>query len=280
MKRTCSPLILGLAFSALLLSSSGFAFEDPGLTGYSFQGQPEFLLSAIQDRTTQGENRPMLAQGPVSPGPSAGSEPGAIEEAMIADPLEPLNRAFYKFNDRLYFWVLKPAAKGYKAVVPEPARVGVKNFFYNLAFPIRFVNCAFQGKVRGAADEFGRFMVNSIFGVAGFMDVIPKDIKRYNEDLGQTFGVYGIGPGFYLVLPFLGPSTLRDGIGRVGDGFLNPVNYIVSDIPYNVAVRGYETVNDASLTLGDYEAFKRAALDPYIALRSAYYENRLSLIKD
>lgn len=222
-----------------------------------------------------------LAQsaGPVSRGedPAAG-EPGSLEEEVdIPDPLESVNRAFFQFNDRLYFYALKPVAQGYKAVVPEKARVGVRNFFNNILFPVRFVNCLLQGKVEGAANEFANFMLNSTFGIAGFIDITKGEIPRHREDLGQTFGVYGVGPGFFIVWPFLGPSTLRDSVGMAGDSFLNPFNY--TDWYYSVGARAYDTVNETSLSIGDYEAFKNAALDPYISMRSAYYQNRAGQIK-
>jgi phospholipid-binding lipoprotein MlaA len=278
-------------FLAVLLAPMGIgsASENPGAGGGMFSTTPDWSDPFLPPRTVPTEttggrtlDRVMLAQsgGPVSAGEGSGTAPGAIEEAEdVPDPLEPLNRAFFHFNDKLYFYFLKPVAQGYEAVVPEPARVGVRNFFHNLAFPIRFVNCLLQGKVAAAADEFGRFMVNSVFGVAGFLDVVPKDIPRGKEDLGQTLGVYGLGPGFYIVWPFLGPSTLRDSFGMAGDWFLSPVNYAFTELPERVGVRAYDTVNDTSLSIGDYEALKNAALDPYISLRHAYYQNRVSQIK-
>lgn len=204
-----------------------------------------------------------------------------VSEEAIDDPLEPINRFFFHFNDKLYFWFLKPVATGYKAITPQPARVGVKNFFYNLAFPIRFVNCLFQGKFEGASNEFARFVVNTTVGVGGLLDVSTKklNIKRYEEDLGQTFGSYGIGPGAYINWPILGPSSLRDTVGLVGDLFLDPVNYIVPRTKYNASVKTYSGINQTSLSIGDYEDLKEAALDPYIAVRNAYFQNRQSKIK-
>jgi phospholipid-binding lipoprotein MlaA len=277
------PLIFGLLFWILIAPvSAGFAFENLDFSGPvsepSGQIQP-FIHMSMSDRSVDG-NRLIVAQGggPVSPGTETDIDPFEAEQEELSDVLEPVNRAFFQFNDKLYFWVLKPAARGYKAVMPEPVRVGVRNFFYNLAFPIRFVNCLLQGKGEGAANELGMFMVNTVFGIAGFLDVIPDDIKNHKEDLGQTFGKYGIGPGFYIVWPFLGPSTVRDSIGMAGDGFLNPLNYL--DFWYTAGARAYDTVNETSLRIGEYEALKRAAIDPYVALRNAYHQNRISLIKD
>ncbi|MFP4037393.1 MAG: VacJ family lipoprotein, partial [Desulfobacteraceae bacterium] len=164
----------------------------------------------------------------------------------VPDPLEPLNRAFYHFNDKLYFWVIKPAAQGYRAVVPEKGRVGVRNFFYNLAFPVRLVNCLLQLKGQEAGYEFARFIVNSTVGMAGLIDVAGTSmgLEKYEEDLGQTLGHYGAGPSIFINWPFLGPSCVRDSIGMAGDAFLNPVNYL-QETKYLLPVKALDTVNEA-----------------------------------
>jgi phospholipid-binding lipoprotein MlaA len=202
-------------------------------------------------------------------------------QESIADPLEPVNRFIFHFNDKLYFWVLKPAAKGYSVVVPEPARRGVKNFFNNLTFPIRFVNCIFQGKFEGAGYEVGRFVINSTLGLAGFMDRATNqfEMPEYDEDLGQTLGSYGIGHGFFINLPFLGPSSLTDTLGSAGDLFLDPMNYVDMETKYDLAIKAFETVNKTSLRIGEYEDLKKSALDPYVAYRDAYFQYRQSQIK-
>ncbi len=203
------------------------------------------------------------------------------EYAGISDPLEPINRVFFHFNDKLYFWFLKPVSSGYKAVVPKPARIGVKNFFSNLAFPIRFVNCILQVKFEGAGYEVGRFLTNSILGLGGFINVAEKqfNMKAYDEDFGQTLGAYGLGNGFYINWPVLGPSTLRDTIGDAGDYFLDPVYYADLDTTYDISIKGYEKVNDTSLVIGDYEDLKKSAIDPYIAFRDAYFQYRRNKVE-
>jgi phospholipid-binding lipoprotein MlaA len=284
--------VLGAALMVLLSpASKGLAFDDPVSPPAKFletQDPAEthsplapFVLAAMQEETSGDRGS---QEGPASGGTEAGSgrEPGMEEaEDSIQDPLEPINRAVFYFNDKFYFWLLKPIATVVKTVVPEPARVGVRNFFYNLAFPIRFVSCILQGKIDGAANEFARFMVNSTFGLAGFLDVVPEDakLKRYEEDLGQTLGAWGMGPGIYLNWPILGPSSLRDSFGMAGDAFLSPVNYL-SETKYILGTRSFEGVNAASLRIGDYEAMIRASLDPYIALRNAYYQNRRAKIRE
>jgi phospholipid-binding lipoprotein MlaA len=200
----------------------------------------------------------------------------------IPDPLEPINRAFFAFNDKLYFWLLKPVGQAYGAVVPQRARVALRDFFYNLAFPVRFVNCFLQGKVYGAFDEMGRFVTNTVAGAGGFIDVatLTGNFGKYDEDLGQTFGSYGSGPGFYINWPIFGPSSLRDTVGTVGDAFLDPISILVDPSEVILGLNALDLVNGTSLRLGDYEDLKRAALDPYISVRDAYYQNRKSKIKE
>ena len=199
---------------------------------------------------------------------------------QVADPLQAVNRAIFAFNDRLYFWVLKPVARGYNFILPEFARRGVRNFFSNLLTPIRFVNCVLQGKGIAAGNEASRFIVNTTVGVLGFWDPAEEwlDILISNEDLGQTLGVYGIGDGFFLVWPVLGPASLRDTVGFFGDLYVNPINYL-EPTSLSVGVGFYRRFNDLSLRIGDYEAIKQAAVDPYIAVRDGYIQFRRSLIE-
>ncbi|MBW1737617.1 MAG: VacJ family lipoprotein [Deltaproteobacteria bacterium] len=201
---------------------------------------------------------------------------------LIADPLEPLNRVFFHFNDKLYFWFLKPISTGYGKVVPEVLRVSIRNFFENLSMPIRAVNCILQGDIKGFGTELSRFVVNSTLGVAGFGNPAKQlfGMDMQDEDLGQTFGLYGLGPAFYINWPVLGPSSVRDTIGLVGDSFLSPMYYAVDATKYKIAIKGYEMVNRTSLKIGDYESLKKAALDPYISLRDAYHQHRQHKIKE
>lgn len=207
---------------------------------------------------------------------AAGAGEVRQESVEIADPLEPFNRAMHQFNDKLYFWALKPVAQGYKAVVPEPARIGVKNIFSNLGFPARFLSCLLQADFGGAATEAGRFAVNTLWGIGGLLDPSSGkdlDLQKQNADLGQTLGVYGVGQGFYLVWPVFGPSSPRDTLGLAGDRLLYPPSYL-SPWYAGVAAGVYEEVNAASLRIGDYESLKNAAVDPYVAFRDAYIQYR------
>jgi phospholipid-binding lipoprotein MlaA len=208
-------------------------------------------------------------------------EGGEEEKEGIADPLEPFNRAMYHFNDKLYFWVLKPLAQGYQKVVPEVARVGVSNFFTNLASPIRFVNCLLQGNFRGAASELGRFAVNTLWGIGGLLDLASSEelkLSKQDGDFGQTLGVYGLGQGFYIHWPILGPSSPRDTIGKVGDFFLYPLTYLTASWETFAGIWIYDKVNATSLSIGDYESLQEAAIDPYVAVRDAYVQYRLKKV--
>ena len=201
-------------------------------------------------------------------------------EDEIPDPLEPFNRAMFTVNDKLYFWVLKPVAKGYSTVIPEPIRLSVRNFFNNVATPIRLVNSLLQFKMKSASNELVRFGINSTFGILGLYDVAKDEmgINMQDEDFGQTLGVWGAGPVFYIYWPVIGPSNVRDSLGFVGDYFLDPVNY-VNPMLDRYALKIGDTVNRTSLRIGDYEEIKKDAIDPYSAFKDIYYQYRKSKIE-
>jgi len=228
--------------------------------------------------------------GTTSSGPShiwaaeqAKDEEEADEEGMVyvADPLYGWNLIWFHFNDKLYFWFLKPVASGYKALTPSVLRVGVRNFFQNVTMPIRFVSSIFQGKFNGAADELSRFVINTTIGVLGFMDPAKNEfgIQVCDEDVGQTLGAWGLGNGCYLVWPFLGPSTIRDTFGKVGDAFLNPVSY-VEPWELSAGITTYKNVNEISMSMGAYDDLIEAALDPYEAVKDAYIQHREKKVKE
>jgi len=197
----------------------------------------------------------------------------------IKDPLQPMNRAFFHFNDKLYFWVVKPASKGYNKVVPRPARTCVGRFFANVKYPVHLVNNLLQGKLKAAGVETGRFLVNTTVGIGGLYDPAKRwKIEPHPANFDQTLGFYGLGPGIYFDWPLFGPSSSRGTAGLAADGMLSPWFYI-GGAGVTYVVPAYRELNGASLTLGDYEAFKKASLDPYVAMRSAYYESRAEAVK-
>ncbi|MBW2108371.1 MAG: VacJ family lipoprotein [Deltaproteobacteria bacterium] len=200
---------------------------------------------------------------------------------VVADPLAPWNRLMFAFNDKLYFWFLKPVSKGYRAVVPRPVRSGIQNFFINLAAPIRIGSCLLQGKGNEAGEEFARFFVNTTMGVLGFgtpSERFPGLQKIHDEDLGQALGAHGVSNGWYVVWPILGPSTLRDTVGTVGDALMNPISYL--PLAAAAGATGEKKLNESSYRMEDYEALKAASIDPYEAVRDAYIQHREKKVKE
>lgn len=202
-------------------------------------------------------------------------------QILITDPLETLNRGTFWLNDKLYFYALKPVARVWR-VVPRDGRKVIKNFFANLSSPLRIINAGLQLKPAGVGQELSRFLINSTFGVAGLFDVAGKwGISEVDEDFGQTLGRYGVGSGFYLILPLLGPSSLRDLGGAAVDGFVLPGNALSFrlSIAEQVALRGGLAINDLSLDRESYEKLIRDSLDPYLFLRASYAQYRTAKIQ-
>ncbi len=196
------------------------------------------------------------------------------------DPLEGLNRAIYQFNDGLDTVLLKPLARGYKAIVPAPVNKGVTNFFNNIDDITSAVNNLLQFKLTRAASDVGRVLVNSTVGLLGVMDVASNmNLPKYGEDFGQTLGTWGFGPGPYIVLPVLGPSTGRDTIGLVADWFTDPVNYIEDD-QVRWSLKGLDIVDTRADLLEASRVLEEAALDPYAFLRNAYLQRRRNDVYD
>ena len=202
---------------------------------------------------------------------------GKIEAA--GDPIEPVNRGTFAFNEALDDAVLTPISRGYKKVVPEVAREKVGNFFSNLTSPVTFVNSALQGDVNNTFTVFWRFFVNTTFGVGGLYDVASEvGLKEKNEDFGQTLGAYGAKDSSYIVLPILGPSTTRDVFGLVVDALTNPFNYLSGGTSAALTVgKGIQTRTDA-LELTD--EIDNTSFDPYSTYRSAYIQKRNDMINN
>lgn len=200
----------------------------------------------------------------------------------VKDPLIYYNRSMFWVNDKLYYGVFKPVALVYNFVLPEPVRVGIGNAYDNLGFPIRFVNSGLQGRFSNAGVELGRLLINSTLGVGGLWDPAErwfKIKKPTDRDFGQTFGKWGIGAGFPLVLPLLGPTNLRDGIGLIPNPFVDPLYYVLAPVPY-LGVSAGGKFNTLSLHIGDYEKIKKDALDPYTFMRDASMQYREKKVKE
>lgn len=204
-----------------------------------------------------------------------------LEVDDVYDPLETMNRVFFQFNDKLYFWVLKPVKIGYSFVVPTEFRECIGNFFNNLAAPIRLINNILQGRFKDAGVVISRFLINTTLGVGGLGDVayVEFDLEPRRADFGQTLGGYGIGEGVFICWPLIGPSNVRDTVGIIGDTFIHPAFYVDMTLGEFLTYYTANKVNAISLTPGVYEDMKKYSLDPYIATRQAFYDYRRNIIK-
>ncbi|MBW1749701.1 MAG: VacJ family lipoprotein [Deltaproteobacteria bacterium] len=205
------------------------------------------------------------------------SESDSVE---VADPLEPFNRAMFTVNDFTYIWFFDPVATGYSHVVPSDIRVSFNNFFYNLQEPVRCLNALLQGRFSDAGTLLLRFVINSTGGVAGLGDPAGRELgfKAVDATLGETLGVWGIGDGFYLVVPFYGPTTLRDFTGDLVDGLaLTPYYFWANGWEEKAGIYLFKELTKLSMHLGEYEDLKKMSFDPYIALRNVYLQHRVQV---
>lgn len=201
----------------------------------------------------------------------------AALQAAEEDPWEGFNRAVFRFNDTLDTYTLKPLAKGYQKVTPDFLEDGIGNVFSNLGDVLNLTNNLLQGKVRDAGVDTSRLLFNSTFGLLGFFDVASRmGLQKSDEDFGQTFGAWGVSSGPYVVLPLLGPSTVRDAISRVPDGLLSPYPYI-DDVPVRNTALG---VNVIDTRAGLLSSEKMITGDKYIFIRNAYLQNREFRVRD
>ncbi len=253
---------------SLLLLFSGFLFAD---LCWSAQSEVSSVVGAVSATEAADDFDAEFAEDFTEDD----------DAPLISDPLEGWNRGVFWFNDKLYFFFLKPVAKVYR-VIPRPARKSVSNFFSNLSGPVRIVNSALQFKFADSGREIGRFLVNSTIGIGGLFDPADKwaKIPEKDEDFGQTLGVYRFGSGPYLVLPFYGPSSLRDASGLVVDTFLDPLTWLNRDwsLLEHAGVRVGLAINYLSLDADSYEKIKRDSLDPYLFMRAAYVQYRLAKV--
>lgn len=190
------------------------------------------------------------------------------------DPFEPFNRGVTRFNDGLDQAIVKPVAQAYQNTVPSPVRTGVNNFFGNLSDVWSFVNNVLQAKPQAAVDSFMRVSVNTLIGLGGVLDwATPMGIERHSEDFGKTLGHWGVSTGPYLVLPVLGPSTLRDAAARVVDAKGDLVLQ-VNDVPVRNSLYVLRAVDLRANLLRAGEVLDQAALDKYSFTRDAYLQRR------
>jgi phospholipid-binding lipoprotein MlaA len=252
-----------LAASVILL----LALNLSGCSAWSTSSQDSYTAS---ERAALASDSPDLVR------------PGEASDSMDYDPWESFNDKTFDFNfNILDRYGLKPAAKIWADVFPEPVRHGLANVFDNIAMPRRFVNKLLQGRLPGAGEELVRFVLNSTVGVAGFFDVASRvGIEKSDADTGQTLGVYGVKPGPYLVLPVLQPLTVRDAIGYAADSFMDPLSYFVTPLLADVSRSAAYTINERANNMELYDDVEDTSLDLYAAVRNGYLQRRQKSIDD
>ncbi len=296
-KRSRVPVFPFLTLAILLATTvvlggcadkSGVVKSQNGIEIVETADEPSSVLAA--------GNEEDLSEDLFDPFDDDETQAGDVQEY---DPFEPVNSAIFEFNYRLDKYLVKPAARVYNFFIPPDVQQSFSNLFQNIRFVPRLLNNLLQGKFTGAGIELSRFLINTTLGVGGLFDPagIMFDLNTPPEDLGQTLGMYGMPHGPYIMVPILGPFTLRDGIGFIGDTFLDPFNWLVLPI-FQVAEApllvdhgdtitftqlGYRTgevVNARALNLEKFEGVEEGTLDLYGAVRNAYYQQRLRALQE
>jgi len=299
-------LVLGL----LVLPTSSFAayFAGPPeiLSALQFNSQGEVVFDSqnVPQDSNWTQAEPFANPPEVDPysdeaieeddpfGDDAGDEsdleedPFAEEEKEIAEMPDPFerwyNRPVYVFNDHFYEYLLRPVSQTYKDLLAENFRIMIRNLYYTITFPIRLVSSLLQFKFDKAGRVIGRVLINCTLGFLCMVDVANEGfgIKPVDEDFGQVLGFYGLPSGPYLVLPLLGPSSLRDGVGLAVDALMNPLFWLVPDFATGAGVTAEQMVNETSFFIEDIKAFKEGAIDPYESLRDFYNQRREILVDE
>lgn len=238
---------------------------------------------------TSAPRKPETAAGSAPVGnnklkpPPAMAEDTELDEyggAVAYDPGEPVNRGIFRFNDGVYLVLVRPVSKVYETVLPKPVRKGLDNFFENVRVPVRLVNNMLQGRFVYARYELEKFLINSTIGVGGIIkqsDRIPYLAEMPIADTAQTFAKWRLGKGPYIVIPLIGPSTLREVVGYVGDSALNPVSWITTAFgapTWAIAIPSTNTLRALPHQIRAYDAATKDTVDPYVAARTAYIQYR------
>lgn len=252
---------------------------------------PAFVPVAFERIDARLATSPMLASAGgsvpapilVAQAPSDKKSSDAIPpdpEVLEYDPWEPFNEKMFAFNYNFDRYLLKPVAKGYNFVMPDELQRMIGNAFDNINPVPKWVNNLLQRNYKGFATEMGRFLINSTFGIGGLWDIAKQEfgLQKTNVDFGQTLGKWGMGPGPFLVLPFLPPLTVRDGIGYGVDGAMDPLSYFIPFIWDRLGMRIGDTINDRSLNLDLFQGFEETTIDMYSAVRNGYLQRRYNLI--
>jgi len=287
-------LMVVASFSTQLVILAPVVFAQTDTVGNAQNIQPtapssprldsDLQYFASSEATVEDEGIPVMAETVVE-GSTIDSFNDPFEEGpqtVMQDPWESFNSEMFQFNYNIDRHLLKPAAKGYDAVVPPDVQGSIANVFHNMGIMSRLLNSLFQGKYERAGIEMKRFLINSTIGVGGLFDVAKYVFDTEAppaEDAGQTLAVYGFESGPFLVLPFMRPFTVRDAVGYAGDIALNPINYVIPFFP-NLALNAEDKVNERSLNLETFEGIEESTVDLYGAVRSGYFQRRAKDIRE
>jgi len=273
--------LLTLAIAGVLLGGCGTLARATRVDEPTTPAEGSRLDTGLREGgATDGDAgaAPAVAQAQRAPQDASRNNEEVDEEY---DPWEPFNERMFELNRRLDRYFLKPAAKVYNKIMPEPFQVLISNGFDNIRFVKRAANSMLQGKWNGAGREVARFLINSTLGIGGLFDAAKYwDIQKSREDFGQTLAVWGSGPGPYLVMPFLEPLTVRDGIGKAVDGAMDPLSYVLPFLWTGVGMSAGDLLNDRSLNLDLFQGFEESVIDMYSAVRNGYLRRREELIKE
>jgi phospholipid-binding lipoprotein MlaA len=283
---------LVLACLALALAGCSMASSPGGDTAALVRESGASLSAASTDDQLLLARDLSLSRATVTDGPlllakagTATEDPAdslGAEETLQYDPWEPFNEKMFAFNRAFDRWLLKPVAEVYDKAIPDLFKIMIENGFRNLLFVHRAVNNILQAQLGDAGLEVARFLINSTAGVGGLFDPARDfwGIERPPpRDFGLTLGVWGVSQGPYLILPFLPPLTVRDGIGRAVDGAMNPLDYVIPFFPHQISLQAGEVVNDRALNLELFQGFEESALDLYSAVRDAYLQRRAEQLR-
>jgi phospholipid-binding lipoprotein MlaA len=280
---TAAPGAVAIIIPAVVEPDVDVGADSPEGAGRVSIDLPALTLS-FDDFTAEEDAASLLAAfaGPLlvaQRDASSGRDPAEVEEY---DPWEPFNDTMFEFNRGLDRYVIKPVAKVYDFITPDELKQMISRGFDNIRVVPRVVNSLLQAKWAGAGREVARFLINSVVGIGGLWDMAKQEwgIEKSDEDFGQTLGVWGAGPGPYLVLPFFRPLTVRDGIGVAVDGFMDPLNYVLPFIWERLAMRIGDTINERALNLELFQGFEETTVDLYTAVRNGYLQRRQQQIRE
>jgi phospholipid-binding lipoprotein MlaA len=278
------------------MSTEGFMRKQGNRIGSRFVSRAiaavSLLVALSFAATASAQDIAPLSNNPTSQGAVQGAEnlPPGESQAVYSDPLAPFNETMFTVNLKLDDWVLRPVAKGYSFIAPEPVRQHVSKFFDNVNVIPRFTNSLFQLHLPQAGTEVARFGINSTLGLAGFFDPAGTwfGLQEHQNDFGLTLRYYGVPPGAYLMLPFLGPSTVTDTVGKAADAFMNPLTYLTYMtnvawwVPFSASAgwRLGEAVNYRSLHMDQFEEADRYAVDLYGAVQDFYLQTRQHQVQE